>query len=724
MIKYTDPLTHEEITVYESLEEMYSKTCDALKPPENLTVSEYAAKYRKLSNAGSYLGLWDNAKTPYLVEPMDLLESREHTGMIFVGPARSGKSDMAFNWLTFLADNKPADFLMIHMTRAVARNWSQNALAKNLYLNDDRERPTRLGQKLIAGRLNDNVFDKRFMNGMRLSIGWPVASELSGRTVRNVWVNDMDNMVDDVEGRGSPFLLAKKRTQTFKHLGMTVGEGSPAHSVKDPKWSPKTPHEAPPAEGILSLYNMGDRRRFYWRCPHCHDPFTASFSMLSWPQSDDPVESANKVELNCPICGCTITQDMQFDLNYSGTWLREGQLWLPDGTKTTGGRKSDIASFWLKGTSAAFTTWSELVLKYLQADEEYERTGSETSLFATVTTDQGEPYLYRSQVSNRSADDLKMRARNWGGTQESPVVPEPVRFLTAMIDVQAGRKPCFVVHIFGYDAEGGLYHIDMFKLRYSPSRFVKEGHPELIDPATYPEDWEILVSEVLERNYELADGSGRRMGITLTACDSGGADGVKGKDRDPNKEGASVTRSAYTFYTKLRREGRAGRFCLLKGSVSQTDRTFLRYSTSGKKFSNMLGEVPLWLVNSNLVKDSVANLLSRTGDVEGQVYFPYWSPDWLYQQLVAEVRTDKGWERVSHKKNEAFDLLAYAVAFSYHPLISYLNIDWQRPPKWAEIWDKNENVFRVDSNGHKMLQVVKNKNTPSMADLCKRAGLE
>lgn len=724
MLEYTDPLTLEPMILYESLEELYSKTCDALKPPENLTISDYAAKYRKLANAGSYVGLWDNDKTPYLVEPMNLLESREHTGMIFVGPARSGKSDMAFNWLTYLADNKPSDFLMIHMTRAVARNWSQNALAKNLYLNDDRMRPTRLGQKLIAGRLNDNVFDKRFMNGMRLQVGWPVASELSGRTVRNVWVNDMDNMTDDVEGRGNPYFLAKKRTQTFGRLGMTVGEGSPAHAVTDPKWTPSSPHEAPPAEGILSLYNMGDRRRFYWRCPHCKEPFSASFSMLRWPDSKDPSECANATELACPHCGCILLPDMQYDLNYHGTWLREGQLWLPDGTKTDTGRKSDLATFWLKGTSAAFTTWGELVLKYLQAEEEYERTGSETSLFATVTVDQGEPYLFRSQISDRSADDLKMRARDWGGTRERPVVPEPVRFLMAMIDVQAGKKPCFVVHVFGYDDMGGIYHVDMFKLRYSASRFVNEGHPELIDPASYPEDWDILISEVLEKNYELADGSGRRMGITLTACDSGGAEGIKNKDKDMNKEGASVTRSAYTFYTKLRRMGRHGRFCLLKGANSKADRSFLRYSTSSNKFSALLGEVPLWLVNSNLVKDSVANLLSRNGDVAGQVYFPYWAPDWLYQQLVAEVRTDKGWERISHKKNEAFDLLSYALAFTYHPQLSYLNINWEKPPKWAETWDKNENVFRVDRNGHKMLQDVNNKPRLSLKEVCQKGGLE
>lgn len=724
MIKYTDPLTGEEITVYETLEELYANTCDALKPPENLTVSQYAAKYRRMANTGQHMGLWDNNRTPYLVEPMDTLESLEHTGLIFMGPARSGKSDMAFNWLSYLVDNKPSDFLMIHMTNTVAKSWSKDALSKNLFLNDDPNRPTRLGAKLLAGDDNDNLFYKRFMSGMRLSIGWPVPSELSGRTVRNVWVNDVDNMVANVEGRGSPYALAKKRVQTFKKRGMAVGEGSPAHAITDPKWTPSTPHEAPPAEGIASLYNMGDRRRFYWRCPACKEPFTASFSMLRWPDSKDPHECAGAVEMACPHCGVIMVPAQQYELNLGGTWLREGQLWLPDGTKTTGGRKSDIASFWLTGTSAAFTSWNELVLKFLQADETYEKTGSEADLFATVTTDQGEPYLYRAQISSRTADDLKMRARNWGGSRENPVVPAPVRFLMAFVDVQAGRKPCFVVHVFGYDTEGGIYHVDMFKIRYSPNRTVAEGHPDLIDPASYPEDWDALVDKVMEKTYPLSDDSGRHMGILLTASDSGGADSVKEKNRDKDKEGASVTRSAYTFYTKLRQIGRNGRFCLLKGANSLTDRRFLRFSTSSKKFSMTLGEVPLWLVNTNLVKDSVSSLLGRSGEVAGQVYFPYWAPDWLYQQLVAEVRTEKGWERVGHKKNEAFDLLCYATAFTYHPLVDYLNIDWDHCPKWAQPWDTNENVFRLDSAGNKLLQDVQSKAKTTMRDLCRQAGLE
>ncbi|MCM4841582.1 phage terminase large subunit family protein, partial [Escherichia coli] len=64
-----------------------------------------------------------------------------------------------------------------------------------------------------------------------------------------------------------------KRTTTFMSSGMTLVESSPGRDVKDVKWRRTSPHEAPPTTGILSLYNRGDRRRWYWPCPHCGEYF-------------------------------------------------------------------------------------------------------------------------------------------------------------------------------------------------------------------------------------------------------------------------------------------------------------------------------------------------------------------------------------------------------------------------------------------------------------------
>jgi phage terminase large subunit GpA-like protein len=166
---------------------------------------------------------------------------------------------------------------------------------------------------------------------------------------------DYDRMPQNIDGEGNPFDLTAKRGDTFGRYRMTGAEASPGFLVNDAKWIAKSPHEAPPTGdektggGILQLYNRGDRRRWYWRCPQCHGSFEPHFKLLNYPDSADPMEAAEQVTLICPHDGFPMTPDMQFELNLGGRWIKEGQIWLPDGSIVGTPRRSEIASFWMFG---------------------------------------------------------------------------------------------------------------------------------------------------------------------------------------------------------------------------------------------------------------------------------------------------------------------------------------------------------------------------------------
>lgn len=656
---------------------MVLAAAEMVRPPERLTVSQAAVKYRYLDNPGSYVGPWKNDKTPYLVEFMDVLTSMDFTGAVFVGPARTGKTDVLFNWIGHTAICDPADMLVVQMTQNSARDWSQGDLAKVF------RHSKAIGEKVAPGRHNRNVHDVRFSSGMRILIKWPTITELSGKTVPRVWLTDYDRMTPNVDGEGPAFDLGMKRTQTFRRFGMTVAESSPGRDVTEPKWIPSTPHEAPPSTGILELYNRGDRRRWYWQCPYCRHALEPDFRLLNYPSSTDPMESAAQVTMRCPDCGMDIEPNFKKELNSQGRWIKDGQLWLPDGSIVGTPPKSSIASFWMKGPAAAFEDWSSLVLRYLQAEQAYEKTRDEGPLRKTTNTDQGLPYTPKSAQSNRLPEDLKNRARDWGGSQEEPVVPDGTRFLVATIDVQAGSNAAFVVQVHGVGEGGDIYIVDMFKVRKS-NRTDAAGVPELVDPSAYPEDWQLLVPEVIERTYPLGDGSGRRMSIKVTGCDSGGR--------------AGVTTNAYNFWRWLRDEHPAGhqaRFYLVKGEPQKgAPRVRLGYPDSNRKDRNSgaRGDVPVLFINSDLVKDAVFGMLGRTVPNGGMVHFPSWAPDWLYKQLTAEVRSTKGWEPAK-RRNEAWDLLYYCLALCLHSVIRIERIDWSDPPGWAKEWEHNDLVF-------------------------------
>jgi phage terminase large subunit GpA-like protein len=667
---------------YRTIEEMIVAASEAVRPPDRLTVSEAARQHVKIKEK-NYSGPWSEEKTPYLVEPQEVLTSLDYQGMVFVGPARTGKSQMWLNWMSHSAICDPADMMLVQMSQGRAREFSLSDLRKHFRNSPD------VRAKLVPGRVNDNVYDKTFVSGMRVTIVHPSINEFSGKTSGRNWAMDYDRLPTSIDGEGDAWTLLIKRAETLGRYGMTVVESSPGFDVTDAKWMATTPHEAPPCEGILSLFNMGDRRRRYWRCPQCHEAFMPEFRLFQWPDSADAHECAEQVTMVCPHDGFPMTPDMKNELEHGGRWLKEGELWLPDGSIAGTAKRSDIASFWLKGPSAAFNTWPKMVLSYLNALSDFDRTGSEEKLRAVTNTTNGEPYTPKSLEAGRLPEELKNRAQDWGGSAEAPVVPAEAAggFLVATVDVQAGGRPSFVVHVFLVGIGGDIWHVDMFKIRKS-QRMDADGERHLLNPATHPEDWDLIESEVMAKTYPIGDGSGRHMRIKIVACDSGGADGVTG--------------NAYEFYRRLRGKGENKRFHLVKGSPSRTETAALRISypdaQQKDRFAAARGDVPVWLVNSNNVKDAASNRLGRP-EAGGMIHFPSWAEDWLYSQLTTEIRTEKGWVNPSRRRNEAFDLLAYCLAICDHPDIRIKFITWDNPPTWAGPWSANDLVFHPNPGG-------------------------
>jgi len=665
-----------------------------LLPPERLSVSQAAAKYRILKNSGGgYEGPWLNETTPYMIDPMDCLTSRDFSAVVFMGPAQSGKSDaLLLNWICYSVMCDPADMLIVEKSQAAAADFTRRRI------NPMHRHSPALKEKLIRRRDSDSVFNKAYSNGMLLTMAWPAINELSGRPVPRTAETDLDRMPEDIDGEGSVFDLAGKRNTTFGSFGMNLAESSPGHVVDDPKYMARTLHEAPPCKGIASLYNRGDRRRLYWPCPRCHDFFEGDFNLLAWPDTRDFVEAAEMAYMVCPKCEHQIQHARKYDLNLAGVWVPDGMRLDRDGFMFGNPMRSNIASFWLKGTAAAFATWKDLVLKHLQAEEEYERTGSQEALKTTVNTDQGHPYRMRGTEVERLPEDIKARAEPMGEHE----VPEGVRFLVATCDVQKNQ---WVVQVFGVGIGMDLWLIDRFSIRKSV-RKDEDGDTLWVKPATNLEDWDLLVEQVIEKTYPLADGSGRRMQMKLVGCDSGGR--------------AGVTSNAYAFWQKLRDEerGHHKRFVLIKGDhVVGSPRTRISYvdSAMGKGQTAVnRGEVPVLLLNVNVLKDRVNAMLDRKEAHGGLIHFADWLPDEVYTELTVERRTSKGWENLKGYRNESWDLFTYCVGICTNLRLE--QFDWSRPPRWADVWDKNDLVIAASSN-----QLKFEPSTKSGYDLAKLA---
>lgn len=694
------------------LESIILDAAEAVRPAKRMSVSEAAEEYRKINNPGSYVGPWRNGTTPYLVEPMDTLQSQRFTGWVFAGPAQCGKTDMFPNWLGYTAKCDPADMMLIQTSQTTARDFSLRRVDRLHRHSPD------IGGMLAPGSQSDNTFDKLYKSGMMLTLSWPAINELSGRPVPRLWLTDLDRMPEDIDGEGSPFDLARKRATTFRSHGMCAAESSPGYEVDNPKWVRASKHEAPPTRGILALYNRGDRRRWYWQCVDCHNWFEPTFGLLKYNDTGDAMDAADSVEMACPHCDGRYKHDPhegrpgKHDLNRAGRWVPDNCTIDQDGVIHGTPPRSSIVSYWLKGVAATFSDWKTLVFNFVTAEQEYQRNGSEEALKTTVNTDQGEPYTPKQLASGRVPEELMSRARPLGYRE----VPVGVRFLIATIDVQKNR---FVVQVHGIMENGDKVVVDRFDIRHSKRRDKEKPDQFLwVNPGAYPEDWKLISEEVLAKTYPLADGSGRHMAIKLTLSDSAGRQGF--------------TANAYDFVRWLRNGDRteesedegeyvwdrahAGRFLLLKGaSTKSAPRAAIGYPDSQRKdrHAGARGEIPVLFINTDLLKDTVNFTLDRT-DPGGQYLFPDWLDTNFFTELTVEVKdANKGWINPKSFRNESWDLLTYLEAALLTATIRFEHIDWQEPPVWAEEWDANALVFDPEIEDKPFNDAAKPKSTLS-----------
>lgn len=635
----------------------------AIRPPRRISVPDWAesAEGRKIKTA-SYSGAWRNRFAPYMVEPSRMTTSRKYRAVAFCGPARTVKTEaLILNVIGHRATCMPRFVKVICPGWDAARQFSREKISPMI-----RNTPSVLA-KLSKARSADNLHDKIFEGGMSLRIAAPVIGELSMFDIPDMLVTDYDRIADNIDGEGSLFDLALKRTQTFGSLGMAVFESSPGRLVTDAEWTPVTPHEAPPCTGILSIFNGGTRGKIYWQCPHCHEPFEPLMSTLQFERKGSPGESAKTVAMVCPQ-GHVIGPDRKTDLNEAGFWLHEtndGSLADIDDVSV---RDTDTVSYWCEGPVAAMQSWEQLVLREEQAREEFDRTGDEERLKATVTLDQGRPYLPKSISLGDGIEEAALKALAKPYPLE--VAPAGTRFLTVECDVQTHR---FVVHVHAWGVGLERWLIDRIEIALPPADAPGAGK-RAIDPPRYLEDWSVL-PPLLERAYPVADSDFHLRPVAMI-IDSGGE--------------AGVTEKAYAFYRGQKALGNARRVFLNKGQGG-LHRDRARYGEPEKILQKKTGrrsDIRLVYSGTDNLKDEVTLALTRKEPGPGAYHLSDRLDDRIFAEFCAEIRTAKGWER--RKKglpNEALDLGVYGKALVI--VLKGERIDWKKPPAWAAPMPEN-----------------------------------
>lgn len=649
-------------------EEILADSLPLLEPPSRMSVTDCAERHIRVENNGVWQN-FDRDVTPYLVEPADTTRSRLYRTCAFVGPAQSGKTFMLITVAGYSIINEPGPVHIVHMSRQDAAAWVEENLNPTI-----RNSPALLDR--LGKGADDDTFSRKRFKGMRTTIGYPVASQLSGRKQLRVLMSDYDHFKQTLGRKdnpeGSPWGMALQRIKTYLSRGMVLLESTPAYEVIDPSWQPPSdaPHMLPPVSaGIVMAYNDGTRGRWYWECRDCGQLYEPTFERLHFDRSADPVTAGEGAEMECPHCGTLIGHQHKFEMNRAalrgrGGWLHEGskgQL-VPLGDSAI--RGTDVASWSLEGTAATFSNWAQMVAKTRNAERKLEEMGDSLPLRECYFLDRGRPYCPppRDEDGDLTVSALKSDRR----AVPKGTAPEWVRFITVSIDVQGTYFP---VQVTGWGIDGRRTVIDRFDLITPP-----DGEERKLDPGKYAGDWSVLIP--LEARVWPVEGQEGGLRAMTLAVDFQGARGVSD--------------NAEKFWRSRKRVGVTGRWFLTRGhgGFRQRDRVWYAAPERASGGKQKRG-IKLLNMATDLLKDTVAAALVRPEGEQSSFPLPEWMDDDQVGEFVAEQRTETGWEKKPGKvRNESLDLSVQAQALAEHKGLRRINPD--ALPVWCVLGEVNQ----------------------------------
>ena len=442
-----------------------------MKPPENLTVSEWAEKKRRLSSESSAeIGPYRVSRTPYLREIMDAFTDPKIRRLIMVSSSQVGKSELENNIIGYIIDQDPSSVLFIHPTTVDAKEYSKLRIAPMI-----RDTPV-LSRKVASPKSRDSgntILQKTYPGGILTLCGSTEAHALASKPIRYVIGDERDRWAASAGKEGDPWKLAMARQITF-YNAKAVEVSTP--TIKG-------------VSAIADSFYEGTMERWCVQCPHCgefHD--IQFFENIRYEVEETVVQGRRQFKVSnilyyCSNCAC---------VSEESTIKKQPAKWIAENPDAY---QRGVRSFWLNSFVSPWASWESTILEYLYAQ------GSTAKMQVVYNTRFGE--LWEDRGNLMDEDGLLERREDYGkGEDDSPVeLPDGVLVLTCGVDTQLDRLE---YEVLGHGHFGETWGI---------KKGIIMGRPD------NEETWNVL-DDVIDHVYRFKDGLGLR--ISMTFVDEGG----------------------------------------------------------------------------------------------------------------------------------------------------------------------------------------------------------
>lgn len=365
----------------------------ALVPPENITVSEWAEKYRQLdAKTTARPGPWRNSSTPYLKGLMDEFNNYETEEIVFVKPTQVGGTEAILNMIGFVIDEDPSPAMVVYPTDELAKSISKNRIE-----------PMLLNSPTLKEKYHENdssVLEMQFDDMYLSLVGSNSPSGLASKPIKYLFLDETDKYPGASKKEADPVSLAKERTKTFHNRKIVLA--STPTLKNNHIWEAKE--------------NADIEKHYLMPCPHCGRKIEFKFSNLRFPDDESMsyADRAERARYVCQECGSIITDSQKYIMLQQGTWEIVER-------KTQFARK---VVFWLNTLYSPFVRFAEVAKEFLMSKDDSE------AFQNFVNSWLAEPW---EDTKLKTSADLVMDRQT-----ELPelIVPEWAKLIVGGVDVQ------------------------------------------------------------------------------------------------------------------------------------------------------------------------------------------------------------------------------------------------------------------------------------------------
>ena len=327
--------------------EIYNFSMETRKP------SEWVEENLYLSSESRFAGRFSYNRSPYTREVVDNM--MPNSGVEITAVMKCSQSGftqgLAIPCLVYHISESPTNMMFLTGSEALLRDTIRGRFDTIMDSSGLSTLIKTSSIKKANQRTGDTDFKKEFTGGSLINKTYKT-SNLRFHSIEVVVADEYDDAPKIDKKEGSIFDLIIARTKSYADTRRLAFLSSPTTMG---------------ISNIEGVYNMGDKRKWNWLCPHCNtyipilwtvEREDGSFGGIKWSLDRNDELISDSIHYECQNCKGKIEYKMKYALNIIGKWI-------PTATPKKPSYRS--YSFNALCNPAGFESWTDLVIQWMDA---------------------------------------------------------------------------------------------------------------------------------------------------------------------------------------------------------------------------------------------------------------------------------------------------------------------------------------------------------------------